>query len=268
MTDHIEVNRRLWNSWAKINAASDFYDVEGFKAGRDPIDEIVSELVGDVDGKRLLHLQCHFGLDTLGFARRGARVTGVDFSTEAIATARRLAEETGLAATFELAEIASLPGRFAGEFDIVFTSYGAIQWLPDLEAWADTIAQALAPGGAFCIAEAHPAAAVFDDEREDTLAVRYSYFDTEPQHFVEHGSYADRDADFEGDSYGWQHPLEEILGVLLSRGLRIESFGEYDRVPWQWFPMLVERGGGFWGMPEDGPQLPLLFTLRASKEAR
>ena len=265
MEHEVETNRRLWDGWTRIHVDSSFYDVEGFKAGRDPIDAIVGELVGDVAGKRLLHLQCHFGIDTLGFARHGARVTGVDFSPEAIAAARRLAEETGLDATFECAAIASLPGRFDSQFDIVFTSYGAISWLPDLEAWADTIAEALVPGGAFCIAEAHPFSWVFDDENEESLQVRYSYFDRSPLHYVERGSYADREADFEADSYVWQHTLADIVGVLLARGLTIESFAEYDRVPWQGFPFFVDAGDGFWKMPEGDPDIPLLFTLRAVK---
>jgi SAM-dependent methyltransferase len=163
-----------------IHVRSEFYDVEGWKSGRrsDPYPLLVSE-VGDVAGKDLLHLQCHFGLDTLSWARRGARVTGIDFSERGIEQARLLAAEAGLDARFLVSDVAELPASLAGEFDIVFTSFGALNWLPDLPRWAEVVAHFTRPGGFFYIAEGHPFAWVFDDD-DDATGLRIEYLHEHP----------------------------------------------------------------------------------------
>jgi len=262
-------NRDLWDGWTDLHVSSDFYDVDGFVAdpGARPLDSVVREVVGDVSGKRLLHLQCHFGMDTLRFALMGAQVTGVDFSARAVAEARTLAERLSLPATFVEADVTDLPAEVAPEgFDVVFTSHGVLSWLPDLAPWAKSIASRLAPGGAFHVVDMHPALWVFDDERDmPSLEVRYSYFDRSPLRFEEHGSYAVPDADFHAESYSFQHTFEEILGALIGEGLVIESLREYPKLAWQYVPFMVQDCEGFWTLPAEMPEIPMMFALTARK---
>ncbi len=265
--EYFAANRALWDGWTELHVPSAFYDVEGFKAGRDPLDRVVSEGVGDVSGLSLLHLQCHFGLDTLGWARRGASVVGLDFSECAVAHATALASELGLDARFVCANVYDALDALEGErFDVVFTSYGAISWLPDLGRWAEVIAASLKPGGRFFIAEHHPFLWMFDDltsKRE--LVFRYPYFDGEALRFDEKGSYAVPDADFEAVSYSWQHTFEEIITSLVGAGLRITSLAEYPYLAFTWFSFMELAEDGFWRMPADMPQLPLMFSVTATR---
>ena len=271
MDPRVAANRALWDEWTPINVRSDFYDVEGWKSGRktDMYPLLVSE-VGDVADKDLLHLQCHFGLDTLAWVRRGARATGVDISERAIEQARRLSAETGLDATFVVSDVVELPSKLEGDFDVVFTSFGALNWLPDLPRWAEVVAHFVRPGGFLYIAEAHPFAWVFDDDDGATeLRLRYHYWPSpEPLKFPNEGSYADPDAPVsEPFEYAWQHSMGEIITSLAEAGLRIEYLHEHPWVPWKMFPFMVETepGSGVWRLPEpDDARLPLLYSLKAT----
>jgi SAM-dependent methyltransferase len=237
MNEHLKVNQATWNTWTRYHVGSKFYDVEGFKAGmaagRDRLDTSEVAGVGDVTGKSLLHLQCHFGLDTLAWARRGATVTGIDFSEEAISAARALAAELNIPATFIQSELYELTQNLIGQFDVVFTSHGVLGWLPDLEGWAKVIAHFLKLGGVFYIIEAHPFALCFDDTHKDAeLRLRYPYFyGPEPLRNEEDGSYAAPDAPIHSMTYFWFHTMADIIGSLLRAGLHIESFEEYPFVP-------------------------------------
>ena len=223
------------------HARADFYDVQRFRD--EPNDVRIEQWeqgeVGDVTGKTLLHLQCHFGLDTLSWARLGAaHVTGVDFSEPAIAFASELASETGLAdrSRFVVSNIYELPGPLEGEtFDIVYTGRGALGWLPDLEPWARSVATFLKPGGTFYIHEGHPVMwAVDDDQTEPNgLQLGYDYWGGETLSFPVEGSYADPDADVDADiEHGWNHSLGEIVTLLASNGLRIELLDEKRVLDW------------------------------------
>jgi SAM-dependent methyltransferase len=266
MNDESAANLSLWEGWTDVHMAGSHYDVEGFianPAGR-PFDWVTREVVGDVSGKRLLHLQCHIGIDTLRFVLGGAAsVTGVDFSPKAVAAAASIAGRMGLPATFVEADVAALPESVPrGSFDVIFTSYGTIMWLPDLEPWAESIATRLAPGGVFHILDAHPFLSVFDDFAPDPpLRVIYPYFTREPLYFEEHGSYADRDADFTADSYAWQHTFAEIVGVLVERGLVVEAFREYPVVAWKALEFMVQGDDGLWRLPPEAGDIPLMFAL-------
>ena len=260
--EFVEANRRLWNEWTAINAASEFYDVESFKRGGVRLRPYELEEVGDVTGKDLLHLQCHFGLDTLSWARLGANVTGADFSSEGIETARKLAAELGLSAEFVCSDLKDLPGILDRDFDIVYTSRGVLGWLPDLRQWASVVAHFVRPGGFFYITEAHPLLWTFDDNE---LVFRYSYFGGEALAFPTEGSYADRTATVkEPMEYGWNHSLAEIVTSLADRGLRIDFLHEMPFVEWP-IPYMEEREDGTWRLPEGHPELPLFFSLKASK---
>lgn len=267
MEEFVRSNKNLWDNWAEIHARSAYYDVEGFKSGESRLKPLELAELGDVAGKSLLHLQCHFGLDTLSWARSGAEVTGVDFSERAVELARSLAQELDLAARFIRSDIYGLPEVLHGEFDIVFTSYGVLYWLPDLSRWAKVVAHFLKPGGTFYIAEFHPFAAVFENEGVADLQPAYPYFHgPEPLRFETHGSYAEPETDFRGVEYGWDHPLGEIVNALLGSGLRLEYLHELPYSFEQRFPFMERDDEGRWRLPGklDG-MIPLLFSLKATK---
>ncbi|HET8632370.1 MAG TPA: class I SAM-dependent methyltransferase [Thermomicrobiales bacterium] len=267
--DYLDANRERWNELTPIHARSAYYGVDAFKAGASTLRSIERAEVGDVAGKSLLHLQCHFGLDTLSWARLGATVTGVDFSEEAIALARALSAETGVPATFVRSDIYALPEALTGAFDTVFTSYGVLCWLPDLPAWARVIAHFLKPGGVFYIVDGHPFADVFYNEADATeLRVAYSYFHApEPMKWEAAGSYADHDAVVTRPSYEWTHSLGDIVDALTGAGLRIVFLHEFPVCSWARFPFMEEGADGWWRLPAGLPALPLTFSLRAERPA-
>lgn len=269
MDKYIRNNQQLWDEKTGHHVKSEFYDVAGFKAGKNTLDLIeMDEIAGEVAGKDLLHLQCHFGLDTLSLARLGAQATGVDFSGEAIRQAQKLNDELGLDCTFVESDVLKLKDNLTGQFDIVYTSYGVLIWLPDLKPWAETIAHFLRSGGVFFIAEMHPFGYVFHDEIEEpVLQAHYPYFhDPEPLRFDLVGTYADKDAKMENTvSYEWIHSLGDIINSLTAAGLRIEYLHEFDYAVFQQFPFLEQRGKQYY-LPEGMPRVPLLFSLRAVKE--
>ncbi len=265
----LEANRALWEAWTALHVGQSTYRVEEFV--RDPtstrLDDVALREVGDVRGKTLLHLQCHFGLDTLSWARRGATVTGADFSPAALTAARELARTCNLEARFVESEITQLRDVLDGAFDVVFTSHGVMGWLQDLRPWAETAAHFVKPGGFFYILEGHPTALMVDDRRADgVLAFGYPYFPhVEPYAIEEHGSYASPGGDFHGRSFNWSHSLEEIVCSLIDAGLRIDWLHEFPYCRWQMLPQMVERPDGFWEMPPGALPLPLQFSIRATK---
>lgn len=267
MDEYVAANRVAWDSWTPYHVRSQFYDVAGFKAGRHELHPTTLAGPGDVAGKSLLHLQCHFGLDTLAWARRGATVTGVDFSAEAIKAARELAAELRIPATFVHSDLYELPAHLGGQFDVVFTSHGALCWLPDLDGWARVVAHFLKPGGIFYTVEGHPFALIFDERRTDAeLRLREPYFPAaEPLREEQQGSYAAPDAPIRSVSYVWLHTLADIIGSLLRAGLHITSFEEYPFLPWPFFPWMEKRSDGMWQLPGGRRDLPLMFSVRAVK---
>lgn len=270
MREEVEANLRLWDGWTDLHMSGEFYDVEGFVAdpASRPFDRVTRSVVGDVTGKRLLHLQSHIGIDTLGLALAGAvDVMGVDFSSRAVAAAQSIAQQLALPVRFVQADVTSLPETVpeAG-FDIVFTSHGTIMWLPELDGWARSIASRLAPGGVFHIIDVHPFLTMFDDMVEQPLLkVAYPYFSHDSLYLEEHGSYADRAADFVADSYFWQHTLSEIIGSLLGAGLKIEQFSEYPVVAWKVLEFMEQDDDGLWRMPPGTGDIPLMFSLSAAR---
>jgi 2-polyprenyl-3-methyl-5-hydroxy-6-metoxy-1,4-benzoquinol methylase len=264
---YMAANRRLWEGWTPHHVTSEFYDVEGFRAGRTTLGAVELHGVGDVHGKSLLHLQCHFGLDTLSWARQGAHVTGVDFSQPAIDAARALAAGLNLPATFVHSNIYDLPDHLQGEFDILFTSTGVLGWLPDIHGWAAVIAHFLKQGGIFFIHEVHPFALLFDEERCDgELRLRWPYFhQPDPLAFTNETSYAAPEVADKGDAFYWIHSLSDIVGALLRAGLMLESFEEHPFLTWAQFPWMVQQENGTWVLPSGSPEIPLMFSLRAAK---
>jgi SAM-dependent methyltransferase len=268
--DPVVANRALWDARTPIHLASDYYDVAGFRAGdsslhRLEVDEVTEAAGGSLRGKSLLHLQCHFGLDTLSWARHhGADVVGVDFSAAATETARSLAAETGLSSRARFVEHDVRTLDLGETFDIVFVSYGAICWLPELTSWASVVARHLAPDGFAYVAEIHPAASAMLDEPGTTeMVVGYPYWTRgEPLRFEESGTYADFDADIRLPEYVWSHGLDDLINALIVAGLRLEFFREHAFTVYPQFPYLEEYGD-IWRLPTEMPPFPLLFSLVA-----
>ena len=206
MDERLRTNRASWNERTPVHAASDFYDVESFKSGRITLNDIERREVGDVSGKTLLHLQCHFGLDTMSWARLGAKATGVDFSGAAIELARSLNDELGLDARFICSNVYDLPEVLDEQFDVVFTSYGVLVWLPDVKRWTEVVYNHLKPGGVFYIVEFHPFTDVFVQSESGEMRPKYGYFYGET--FQEGGgpSYAGSQP-IETPTYEWEHSL-------------------------------------------------------------
>jgi SAM-dependent methyltransferase len=264
----LKANRDRWNELTAIHAPSAFYDVTAFRAGRCTLRPIEVEELGDVAGKSLLHLQCHFGLDTLSWARRGAQVTGVDFSEEAIALARSLGRELDIPAEFVCSDVYDLPKALTGAFDVVFTSYGVLCWLPDLHRWAAVAAHFLKPGGVLHLAEIHPFAMVLDDRTSGPeLRVAYSYFHRpEPLRYEAQGTYADRSARVaHTTSFEWIHSLGDVVGAVIGAGLRVEFLHEFPYGICGILPCMNQGPDGWWRLPEGDGTVPLLFSLKATK---
>ena len=262
-----ELNRKYWDALVPVHAASRFYDVEGFRAGRSSLHSTETEAVGNVARKSLLHLQCHFGLNTLSWARLGADVVGVDFSAASVARGKELAEEAGLAsrATFVQHDVLDLKSVLDREFDIVFTSYGTITWLHDLEAWARGVAQSLKPGGFFFIVDSHPTSYLFEADKDGRLVRRYDYFHRpEPLRLGSHQDYADPGhTTLAAEAWIWS--LSDVFGALDGAGLVVYEFKEYPRTVYKQFPHMRETSDGYWELPAEELGLPLLFSLKARR---
>lgn len=263
MSEHlIENNRRQWDERTPIHVGSDYYDIEAFKAGGSSLQAIELEELGDVTGKRLLHLMCHFGLDTLSWARQGAQATGMDFSAESIDVARELARATDLDARFVCSDLYELADNLEGRFDIVFTSYGILVWLPDLPRWAETIAHFLDDGGVFYMVEQHPVGGMFGEEGGKLIAAEPYFYEGPIE--APARTYADPAATLSSPSYQWQHTLSDVINALAGAGLRIEFLHEFPFCGWQRLPSMEKREDGFWHLP-DQDTIPLLFSLKARK---
>ena len=265
---YFEANRKMWDEFAKINYGSETYRTKEFLEGGTTLNSIELEELGDVKGKTLLHLQCHFGLDTLSWARQGAKVTGVDFSGEAIRLARELTEKTRLDATFIQSNVYDLPEVLDEEFDIVFTSYGVHCWLNDLYRWARIVSHFLKPGGKFYIADFHPFIGVFDWDATDDFKLEYNYFhEPEPKEFSVDGSYAESDVKIEPVvDYEWWHGMGVVITAIAKAGLRIHFLHEFPKSSFQRFPFLKQREDGYWYYDNPKIQLPLTYSLMATKE--
>jgi ubiquinone/menaquinone biosynthesis C-methylase UbiE len=260
--DYFEINRKNWNILAEHHVQSAFYDVKSFLAGRSSLNKIELDILGCISGKSVLHLQCHFGQDTISLARMGASVTGVDLSDKAIDYARQFATQTSADARFICCNLYDLPKHLDQTFDIVFTSYGTIGWLPDMDQWAAVVARFLKPGGRFVFAEFHPVVWMFDN---DFNKVAYSYFNTGPIVESEQGTYADREADFTREYAGWNHGIGEVVNSLLSAGLQISLLNEYNYSPYNCLQNMVENEPGMFTIEHMGDRIPLVYALVAVK---
>ena len=259
---YFEENKTLWNKRTAVHKDSAFYNVPAFLAGKNSLNEIELKGLGDVKGKKVLHLQCHFGMDTLSLARMGADVTGIDLSDASIEEAKRLNKELGLDAKFICCNIYDLKEYLEGSFDIVFTSYGVIGWLPDLDKWAGLIAHYLRPGGLFFMAEFHPVVWMLD---EDFQGVKYYYHNQELIVVESEGTYTDRNAEINQKEYSWNHGLSEVLNALINKDLQLLSFDEFSYSPYPCFNNLVQGADGNWRVKGMEDKIPMVYAVKARK---
>ncbi|MDP4666075.1 MAG: class I SAM-dependent methyltransferase [Flavobacteriaceae bacterium] len=261
-SNYLEINRASWNARTAVHVDSDFYDMSSFLSGKSTLKSIELELLGDVHGKEILHLQCHFGQDTLSLARMGAKATGVDLSDAAIAKAKELNDTLGLDANFVCCDLYSLPEMNDRQYDIVFTSYGTIGWLPDLDKWASVVKHSLKPGGRFILVEFHPVVWMFDN---DFTRVAYNYFNADPIIETETGTYADKSAAIEQEYITWNHPLSDVFTALRNQGLHIETLREYDYSPYDCFSGTKKIGDSEFIIEKLGKCIPMTYAIVASK---
>jgi SAM-dependent methyltransferase len=274
---YFEANRSLWNQRTAVHKDSAFYDLEGFKAGANVLTPIELSEIGDVKEKSLLHLQCHFGMDTMSFSRMGAKCVGVDLSDEAIMLAKEINDELKLDAKFICCNVYDLllDNRHsskilpvgedlggAGAFDIVFTSYGTVGWLPDLDPWAKVIAERLKPGGFFYMAEFHPVVWMFDD---DFTHIKYHYDNKELIVIEDQPTYTGDKNEITGKEYSWNHSISEVLNALINAGLKLEFFNEHTFSPYANFKNSVETETGKWHIKGMEGKIPMVYSLRARK---
>ncbi len=244
---------------------SEFYDLDGFLKGRNSLNEIELNLLGNIKGKTILHLQCHFGQDSISLSRLGAIVTGVDLSDKAIESAKQIAKDTNSNsnAKFISSDIYDLPNHLNEKFDVVFTSYGTIGWLPDLDKWAKIISQFLKPDGKFVFVEFHPVVWMFNDNFDN---IDYRYFNSGAIIETKNGTYADRNAEITQSYVMWNHGLSEVINSLISNDLEIISLNEFDYSPYNCFNKTIEVEPRKFRIEHLNNKIPMVFSLKASKK--
>lgn len=261
--NYIEINRKSWNNRTDVHIKSAFYDLDGFLKGKNSLNDIELHLLGDIQGKTILHLQCHFGQDSISLSRLGAEVTGVDLSDKAIESARQLANDTSSNTSFICCDIYDLPDHLNKQFDIVFASYGTIGWLPDLHKWAKIISRFLKSDGQFVFVEFHPVVWMFDDNFEK---IGYNYFNSGAIVETTSGTYADKTADITQEYVMWNHGLGEVMSSLLKNGLEIISFDELDYSPYNCFNKTIEFAPNKYRIAHLDNKIPIVYSIIATKK--
>lgn len=260
--DYIETNKNLWNEKTEIHYKSEFYDVKSFKEGKDSLNKYELELLADIKGKSVLHLQCHFGMDTISLARHGARVTGVDFSEKAIEKARHLNDFVGTDVRFIQSDIYKLSDKLDEQFDIVFTSYGVVGWLEDTKKWAEIIHHFLKPGGQLVFVEFHPVVWMFS---YDFKTIEFNYMDSTPIIEELEGTYTDKSANIKEKSVSWNHGMSGVLNPLIKAGLVVTDFQEYNESPYDCFENTIKMPNGMYKIKGLEDKIPMVYSIKAMK---
>jgi 2-polyprenyl-3-methyl-5-hydroxy-6-metoxy-1,4-benzoquinol methylase len=263
--NYIEINRQSWNTKTEVHLQSEFYDLEGFMNGKTSLNEIELNLLGNINGKTILHLQCHFGQDTISLSRLGATVTGVDLSDKAIESAKQIAAKTDSNATFICCDMYDLPNHLDQQFDIVFTSYGTIGWLPDLDKWAKIVSQFLKPNGQFVFVEFHPVVWMFDDNFEK---IAYSYFNAGEIIETEQGTYAEKNANIITENVMWNHSLSELVNALIKNGIELLALDEFDFSPYNCFNHTVALAPNKFRIAHLDNKIPMVFAIEGKRVDR
>ena|SRR5579872_2698456 len=262
MVDYVKINTKWWNEITPLHKKSSLYNVKKFKKGATSLQDIEKKELGNVKGKSILHLLCHFGMDSLSLARMGADVTGVDVSSESIALAKELSKELKIPARFICSDIYKLENILNKKFDIVFMSYGILLWLSDIEKFGEIIAHFLKNGGTFYIIELHP----FTNILSHDMKMQYDYFDTGPFLDDANGSYTDWKDSTKGITYEWSYTIADVITSLIDAGLAIEFFHEFPFTMYNQFPGHMRKNKkGQYVLKSKKFQIPLLFSLKAKK---
>ena len=266
MERYIEANRAHWDAVAPVHAASTFYDLPSFKTGSSSLHQIEVAELGDVAGKSMLHLQCHIGLDTLSWARAGAVVTGVDFSSKSLELARSLAEEVHIDARFVEANVYELEGKLDETFDIVFASYGVLVWLPELEPWMRVAARFVKPGGIFYIVDDPGLSDMMEETDAGELTVSKEYaLGRGPQRYEGDMDYADPEAGPSPATYQTDHTVADVVTAASAAGLQVRWVHDHGGLAWQRFSSMTSDEDGWWRLPPPYDTLPLTFSMMAIK---
>ncbi|PKG49723.1 class I SAM-dependent methyltransferase [Olleya sp. 1-3] len=261
-TNYFEINKATWNTKVKVHATSEFYNMDAFKKGETSLKSYELNALCDVNGKSLLHLQCHFGQDTLSWSRLGAKCVGVDLSDVGIALAKQLNQELDLDANFICCNVLDTSKYVKATFDIVYASYGVIGWLPDLKPWGQMIADRLNVGGSFYMVEFHPIIWMFDYLKSKPV-ITYGYMQDDAIYEEYEGTYADTTSKMISKEYGWNHGLSEVINALTTAGLHIEFLNEHNESPYNILPDLVETESGKYVTKDK--LFPLVFEIKATK---
>jgi len=259
---YLEINKASWNNKVKFHVESDFYNMDGFLKGETSLNSIELDILGDITGKEILHLQCHFGQDTLSFGRMGAKPTGVDISDKAIDKARELSAEMGIDASFICCDIYDLEQHLDKQFDVVFTSYGTIGWLPDMNRWAQIVSKFLKPGGQFVFVEFHPVVWMFDDNFEK---IQYDYFNTGVIQETESGTYAEKEADLTQEYIMWNHSMSDVINNLIKHDVIIESIQEFDYSPYDCFNKTIKVADRKFRIAHLDKKIPMVYAVEGRK---
>ena len=258
------LNQKYWDARTAVHLSSEFYDVPSFLAGRCSLPTIDQELLGDVSGKRLLHLQCHFGMDTISLARMDADVTGIDFSAASIETARHLAEQAGVQAKFIQSDVYQTASVVNGAFDVVYTSWGALVWLADLLPWVAMVDRVTTAGSRVVIIEFHPVVYMLNDAGLD---LEYAYFnDGIGYRELSDGTYTDGDEHTHAmETVTYSHSFAEKVQPMLDAGFQLRTLDEYDFSPYGCFQNMVEDQPGQWINRKFGRNIPYVLALEFVK---
>lgn len=261
--NYLEINRQSWNNKMDTHLKSEFYNLDGFLKGETSLNSIELNLLGNVKGKSILHLQCHFGQDTISLNRLGADVTGVDLSDKAIERAKKITKDTRANANFICCDVYDLPNHLDKQFDIVFTSYGTIGWLPDLDKWAKIVSKYLKPNGQFIFVEFHPVIWMFDNNFEK---IEYNYLNSGAIVESEIGTYADKSADINQECVTWNHGVSEVVNSLINNGLEINSLNEFDYSPYNCFNKTIETEPKKFRIEHFDNKIPMVYSIVATKK--
>jgi 2-polyprenyl-3-methyl-5-hydroxy-6-metoxy-1,4-benzoquinol methylase len=262
MTDYLKLNKKWWNNVTAIHSQSELYNLKAFKKGKTSLQEIEIKELGNVKGKTLLHLMCHFGMDTLSWAREGAVVTGVDISDTAIQLATSLSKELHIPATFVCSDVYDVQKKLDKKFDIIFMSYGVLLWLSDIKKWAKLMSGLLNKNGVLYIVELHP----FTDILSYDFKITYDYFNKGPHRDDSAGTYTDLKADIQGVTYQWSYTMSDIINSLIQAGLKIDYLHEFPYTMYDQFPGFMKKNKkGQYVFKDENIQIPLLFSLQAKK---
>lgn len=260
---YLDINRHAWNKRTAVHINSDFYNNPAFIDGKQSLPDIDLDYLGDITQKSVLHLQCHFGQDSISMSRLGARVCGIDLSDKAIEEARILAERCHADTRFICCDLYSLPQQLHEQYDIVYTSYGTIGWLPDIKKWARVISHFLKPGGRLVFVEFHPVLWMYDNDFND---VTYPYFNSAPIIETEAGTYADNKADINAEMVTWNHGLAEVMTALMQEQMRIVRFEEFNYSPYNCFSNMQETSPGKFTLKNFGDKVPMVYAIEAMKQ--